>query len=102
MKGKDHNNEHIDIIVSITDASPNVDTVLLNKVPIGNYTVTELTDWSWEYETASDSSDKQDVTVIEDDPETEEHETTAVTFTNNSTPSNWLSDETVNENQFNP
>lgn len=90
VKGKDHNNEHIDIIVSITDASPNVDTVLLNKVPIGNYTVTELTDWSWEYTTGTEEC----TAIVEKD------ETTEVSFTNNSTPSNWLSDETVNENQF--
>ncbi|MBQ8325239.1 MAG: InlB B-repeat-containing protein [Clostridia bacterium] len=92
VKGKDHNNEHIDIIVSITDASPNVDTVLLNKVPIGNYTVTELTDWSWEYTTGAEEC----TAIVEKDTITE------VSFTNNSKPSNWLSDETVNENQFNP
>lgn len=92
VKGKDHNNKHIDIIVSITDASPNVDTVLLNKVPIGNYTVTELTDWSWEYTTGT-----EECTAI-----VEKGTTTVVSFTNKSTPSNWLNGETVNENQFNP
>ncbi len=90
VEGKDHNNKHIDIIVSITDAPPNVDTVLLNKVPIGNYTVTELTDWSWEYTTGTEEC----TAIVEKDT------TTEVSFTNNSTPSNWLSDETVNENQF--
>lgn len=92
VKGKDHNNKHIDIIVSITDASPNVDTVLLNKVPIGNYTVTELTDWSWEY-----TANAKNLTVT-----VEEDKTANVTFTNTPKPSNWLNGETVNENQFNP
>ena len=92
VKGKDHNNKHIDIIVSITDASPNVDTVLLNKVPIGNYTVTELTDWSWEYTTGTEEC----TAIVEKDKPTE------VSFTNTPDPSNWLNGETVNENQFNP
>ena len=90
VQGTDTNNKHIDIIVSITDASPNVDTVLLNKVPIGNYTVTELTEWSWEF---TANTENRTVTVLEGT-------TAEVSFTNTPNPSNWLNGETVNENQF--
>ena len=92
MQGTDINNKYIDIIVSIRDDTNNPESVLLNKVPIGKYTVTELTGWSWEYDK---NVDPQNVSVTEDLPG-------EVTFTNTPDPSNWLNGETVNENQFNP
>ncbi len=90
VKGNDHNNKHIDIIVSIQGNTTSPETVLLNNVPIGEYTVTELTDWSWEF---TANTEVRTVTVLEGT-------TAEVSFTNTPDPSNWLNGETVNENQF--
>ena len=90
VQGTDTNNKHIDIIVSIQDDTNNPESVLLNNVPIGKYTVTELTDWSWEF-----TANTEELTVT-----VEKDKTAEVSFTNTPNPSDWLSGETVNENQF--
>jgi uncharacterized repeat protein (TIGR02543 family) len=90
VQGTDTNNKHIDIIVSIQDDTNNPESVLLNNVPIGKYTVTELTDWSWEF-----TANTEELTVT-----VEKDKTAEVSFTNTPNPSNWLSGETVSENQF--
>jgi hypothetical protein len=44
----DTQTEHIDLTVSVLANS----SVTVMKLPVGKYTVTELTDWSWRYENA--------------------------------------------------
>ncbi len=65
----------------------------ITGLPIGNYTVTENTDWSWRYtcndptKTAQLSGDKTSDSVT-------------VTITNELTNEDWLSDETETNNEF--
>ena len=66
-------------------------TATIDYVPIGEYTVTELDAWSWDY---TEKSGAFDITV-------EENKSTQVTFENNSKNSNWLSGETAEDNEFN-
>ena len=87
----DTNNKHIDTIVSIQENTNSPETVLLKDVPIGDYSITELTGWSWEFATATS---QKEVVV-------KEGELTEVNFESTNAPSNWLSDETVVENHFN-
>lgn len=86
VKGKDYNNRHIDLTVSITGAG----TVTIENVPIGNYEVTELTAWSYEY-TASQAMLNGKVT---------EGSTSNFAFTNTYRPSNWLGGEASEDNRF--
>ena len=79
---------YIDTVISIQGTG----SVTIEGVPVGSYTITELTDWSWENTVAS-GNESQTIDV---------ESTTTVTFTNTPDPSNWLNGETVNENQFNP
>ncbi len=90
IKGQDTNNVHVDLIVTI-EGTGSVD---INNVPIGNYTVTELTDWSWDYPIAETDSAKT-ITV-------EENKIAKVEFVNAETNANWLSGETSKDNLFNP
>lgn len=90
---------YIDLMVSITgDAS-----VVINNLPIGEYRITELTDWSWEYGdkptwtfvVGSDTkaaTGAAEITVGQDGG--------AITFTNTFTDSDWLENETSKENIF--
>jgi hypothetical protein len=80
--------EYIDLTVAIHGAG----SLVIKDLPVGTYTVTELTDWSWQY---TAGQDKVTITVTEEGPN-------EVTFTNTANPSNWLTDETHNENQFKP
>ncbi len=91
VKGLDTNNKHIDTIVSIQENTNSPETVLLKDVPIGDYSITELTGWSWEFATAT----SQKEVVVEEGKRAE------VNFESTNDPSNWLSDETVDENHFN-
>lgn len=45
VKGLDNNNKHIDMVVTITDAGSKT----INKIPIGDYEVTEMGAWSWTF-----------------------------------------------------
>ncbi len=89
VKGQNTRNEYIDVIVSVTGEN----SVTLKDLPIGDYVVTELADWSWEY-SISDANKTQNVVIIQD-------ATTSVTFANTDNNPNWLNGEAVNENQFN-
>ncbi len=89
VKGQNTRNEYIDVIVSVTGEN----SVTLKDLPIGDYVVTELADWSWEY-SIIDANKTQNVVIIQD-------ATTLVTFTNKDNNPNWLNGEAVNENQFN-
>ncbi|MBQ3002250.1 MAG: hypothetical protein IJD82_00805, partial [Clostridia bacterium] len=86
VKGKDTNNQHIDLIVSVLGNG----TVSIENVPIGDYNVTELTDWSWDYECEDDTNE---VVVTED-------QVSKTEFSNQTKNSNWLSGEAENENVF--
>ncbi|MBR5264356.1 MAG: hypothetical protein IKV50_06655, partial [Clostridia bacterium] len=88
---------YIDIVVSIQGPG----TIVLEKVPVGTYTVTELTDWSWEYTCSAVTATGLTITGLTNGAQFTLGETGGtVTFTNTPNPSNWLSGETVNENQF--
>lgn len=107
--------ENVDIVVSINitanDITDNVgnDSVRITNIPIGSYTVTELTDWSWEYAAVSTANA---VNVISFSGETASEITVSigsinngnvptVSFTNTDTDPNWLNGETHEENVFN-
>lgn len=87
IKGKDNNNKHIDLIISIEG---NGTEDVLN-VPIGDYTVTELTEWSWDY-TATNAS--QNIAVAEG-------KKSDLTFDNTDQNPNWLYGEASLDNLFN-
>ena len=61
--------------------------VLITELPVGTYTVTEQTAWSWRYQPTSTTTNP--ATVVIDDPATVEE----VTFTNEQTNFLWLDDE---------
>lgn len=84
--GLDSNNDHINLIISIKGNG----TETINNVPIGNYTVTELTDWSWDY-TATNGS--QGVQISEGDE-------LSLTFKNTDNDPNWLYGEGSLDNKF--
>lgn len=90
---------YIDIVVSIQGPG----TIVLEKVPVGTYTVTELANWSWEYTCSAVTATGLTITGLTNGAQFTLGETGGtVTFTNTPDPSNWLNGETVNENQFNP
>ena len=62
---------------------------LIKGLPVGEYTVTELTDWSWRYEPAGDAEKSVTIPV---DAEAE------VEYTNVRVIENWLSGDSYAEN----
>lgn len=70
-------------------------TKTIKKLPEGNYTVKELTDWSWRYDdVVSDPSDAK-VTL------SSHNKSATVTFTNTRTDGFWLSGDNFVRNLFN-
>lgn len=65
------------------------DSITIKDLPVGNYTVTEVTDWSWRYE-AEGGAEKTPVI---------QHETT-VTYTNNRKNPYWLSGDNYCKNDW--
>lgn len=68
-------------------------SVTIEKLPVGNYTITEITDWSWRYEPVTgtitiNSSNVNNEGVVE------------VEFKNNRDKSSWLSGDSVVRNWF--
>ncbi|MBR4071075.1 MAG: hypothetical protein IKK26_00790, partial [Clostridia bacterium] len=45
IKGQDSNNQHIDMVITITNAG----TKTIDKIPVGNYTVTEMGKWAYTF-----------------------------------------------------
>ena len=78
--------EYVDMVVSIQGSG----SVTVNEIPQGTYTITELTDWSWEYDCTSNIK----TLTIGSEQATAE-------FANTANDKNWLNGEAVNENQFN-
>lgn len=88
ITGQDPRNSYVNTIVSVQGEG----SVIITNLPIGNYDITELTGWSWEYSTTNASL--TDV-LVEADTQTN------VTFTNTDNDPNWLNGETHKENVFN-
>lgn len=87
IKGTDTSNSYIDMDVTITGS----DSITIYDLPLGNYTVTEDTDWSWRYTAASDSASAS--LAVDDLSKT-------VTFTNTYAETKWLNDLAVLPNVF--
>lgn len=87
VKGTDEGNENIDIMISVKGTG----STTISYIPCGNYTVTELTDWSWKYEPNAETGD---VTVTK---------ASTVAFENTrNTDKKWLGNETCADNCFAP
>lgn len=78
IKGKDEANKHIDMDVAITGSG----SVTIYDLPLGSYTVTEDTSWSWRYNLSS--SNTTDNTITLDDLHA------VVIFTNTHENDKWL------------
>ena len=87
IKGKNSRNSFVDTVVSINGEG----WLIIEDLPIGDYDITELTGWSWEYTAAVSSY----TATIEADTQS------TTTFTNTDNNSNWLNGEASNENVFN-
>ncbi len=85
---------HIDMIVTITDSGSKI----LNKLPIGSYTVTEMESWSWTSEVPRNEAGElmypieQNVTVKESTPESTPVE---ILFGDCNISSDWLTGEDI-------
>lgn len=82
---------NIDLTVTLRGAG----SVTVKDLPLGEYTVTELTDWSWRYDTESGSVKTAVVT-----DSAEGNAPAEAVFVNKPNGSNWLGGETSNENKF--
>ncbi|MBO5157989.1 MAG: InlB B-repeat-containing protein [Lachnospiraceae bacterium] len=90
VKGEKGGTANIDLTVSITGTG----SVTISNLPIGNYTITELTDWSWRYDNSGV------VAYTESVSEVKENEKNEAIFTNNANSKAWLGGETIEDNQF--
>lgn len=68
------------------------DDIVIERLPIGTYTVKELTDWSWRYEVANGTNIEQTITPVE------YNET--VSYTNSRVVPFWLSGDSFIRNLF--
>lgn len=88
IKGKDGTDTK-DINLTVTVVGN--DSVTVTKLPTGDYTVTELTDWSWRYE---NSSPKREITL-------QYHEgSNEMIFDNSRENGKWLDDNSHKDNRF--
>lgn len=78
--------------VDVTVAIQGNDMATVTGLYCGDYTIEELTGWSWAYTLEDDSS--RSITVVEDAGEN------VVTFSNIYNAPNWLNGESSNENRF--
>lgn len=76
IKGTSASTQNIDITVSV----PGTGSIKICELPIGDYTVTEITEWSWRY-TPDDAS--QDISAVADT--TGDATANVVTFANSKT-----------------
>lgn len=91
IKGKNSNNKHIDMVITITNAGSKT----INKIPIGDYEVTEMGDWSYTFisPTGGRAEDVvKNVTVEEDDTKT-------VEFDKYPQNSDWLTGEKIDDKE---
>lgn len=91
IKGTDGNTKNIDLRVTIhCDHVPNVTVA---DLPVGNYTVTEESDWSWRYQP---TNGEQTITL---DPDGTKN---VLTFENERKDGQWLSGDAYNNNLYKP
>lgn len=88
IKGTDTNTEEIDLTVTVIGDS----SVTITKLPVGNYTVTEMTDWSWRYE---NENAVQEVMLNYNGGATNE-----MIFNNSRENGKWLDGNATKDNQF--
>lgn len=79
--------EDFELTVSVTGNH----SVTIKDVPIGNYTITELTSWSWRYDSTNHT---QNITLTHDKA------TNVLTFSHNRTNAKWLDGNAQNVNVF--
>lgn len=79
-------NSSVDLTVSITGNG----SVTITDLPRGEYTVTEITEWSWRYDAEGDKS--KPITLTGDSGE--------VTFENKRNDKKWLGGESQKDNRF--
>ena len=95
IKGTDENTKNIDLRVTIhgyvmVDHVPNVTVA---DLPVGSYTVTEESDWSWRYQP---TNGEQPITL---DPDGAKN---VLTFENERKDGQWLSGDAYNNNLYKP
>ncbi len=86
IKGQDNNNKHIDMVITITDSG----TKTINKIPIGDYKVTEMGDWSYTF----NSPREEDPDVVQE-ATVEQGKTAKATFYRHDIFSDWLTGEDI-------
>lgn len=84
--GKDSNNKHINLTISINGDG----SVTIKDLPIGDYTITELSGWSYQY--TADQAERN--------AEVSESNVNEISFTNTYQGSDWLGDEDSVDNDF--
>ena len=85
IKGKDENNEWLELKVCIQGNGKKT----IRDLPIGEYTITQ-TDWSWRY---TSSPDNASVVIEESDPQ-------SVTFNESMSNNKWLDGNAYKDNNF--
>lgn len=95
IKGTDENTKNIDLRVTIHGyvMGDHVPNVTVADLPVGSYTVTEESDWSWRYQP---KNGEQTITL---DPDGTKN---VLTFENERKDGQWLSGDAYNNNLFKP
>lgn len=93
IKGTDENTKNIDLRVTIH--CDLVTNVTVADLPVGSYTVTEESDWSWRYQ-PKNGEQTQTITL---DPDVTKN---VLTFENERKDGQWLSGDAYNNNLYKP
>lgn len=95
IKGTDENTKNIDLRVTIHGyvSGGDVPNVTVADLPVGSYTVTEKSDWSWRYQP---TNGEQPITL---DPDGAKN---VLTFENERKDGQWLSGDAYNTNLYKP
>lgn len=95
IKGTDENTKDIDLRVTIHGyvMGDHVPNVTVADLPVGSYTVTEESDWSWRYQP---TNGEQTITL---DPDGAKN---VLTFENERKDGQWLSGDAYNNNLYKP
>ncbi len=95
IKGTDENTKNIDLRVTIHGyvSGGDVPNVTVADLPVGSYTVTEKSDWSWRYQP---TNGEQPITL---DPDGAKN---VLTFENERKDGQWLSGDAYNNNLYKP
>ena len=95
IKGTDGNTKNIDLRVTIHGyvMGDHVPNVTVADLPVGSYTVTEESDWSWRYQP---KNGEQTITL---DPDGAKN---VLTFENERKDGQWLSGDAYNNNLYKP